>query len=127
MEKFKLSFSDADFRINHKKQRVRCVLRFSLKGDPKLITMVEAFAHATNDPIQGVVDITVSPSNGDEFSVDTGCRVARARAEKLAYQRVSKFFDRFANFVDGMDFEFDSFKEKSANVVAHNEKYIKQF
>ena len=127
MEKFKLSFSDAEFRINHKKQRVRCILKYSLKGDPKRIAMVETFARATNDPIQGVVDIAVSPSNGDEFSVDVGCRVARARAEKLAYLRVAKFFDRFTNFVNSMDVDFDSFKEKTVNVVAHNEKFIKKF
>lgn len=127
MEKFKLSFSDVDFSIDHKKQRVRCILRFSLKGDPKLIAMVGAFAHATNDWIWDEVDVTVHPSKGDEFSADTGCRVARARAEKLAYQRVSRFFDRFTKFVNGMGTELDSFKEKSANVVAHNEKFIKQF
>lgn len=127
MEKIKLAFSDADFRINHKKRRIRCVLDFQVKGDQKTLRMLEAFTKITNDPIEGRVVVDVTPSKDDEFCVDTGCKVARARAEKAAYRRMAKFFGRFATFVRAMTIEIGDFNEKAYNTIEHNDNYMKQF
>lgn len=127
MEKIKLAFSDADFRINHKKRRIRCVLDFQVKGDQKTLRMLDAFSTITNDPLEGRVVVDVTPSKDDEFNVDTGCKVARARAEKAAYRRMTKFFGRFAVFVQGMTLEIGDFNEKAYNTIEHNDNYMKQF
>ena len=76
-ENIKLAFEEPDFRINHKKNRVRCILKFSLKGDQKTLQMLNAFHQIMNDPLDNVVVVDVTPSNEDEFCVDTGMKVAR--------------------------------------------------
>jgi hypothetical protein len=126
-ENIKLAFEEPDFRINHKKERVRCILNFSLKGDQKVLQMLSAFYQITKDPLDRTVVVDVKPSNGDAFCVDTGMKVARARAEKLAYRRVSKFLQRY----EALNFEaaklIDGFFYKANSTIEHNDEYLKQF
>ena len=126
-ENIKLAFEEPDFRINHKKERVRCILNFSLKGDQKVLQMLSAFYQITKDPLDRTVVVDVKPSNGDAFCVDTGMKVARARAEKLAYRRVAKFLQRY----EALNIEayklIDGFLDKAESTIEHNDKYLKQF
>lgn len=126
-ENIKLAFEEPDFRINHKKERVRCILNFSLKGDQKVLQMLSAFYQITKDPLDRTIVVDVKPSNGDAFCVDTGMKVARARAEKLAYRRVAKFLQRFQALNFEADKLIDSFFHKAESTIEHNDSYLKQF
>lgn len=126
-ERLILSFTEPDFRINHKKKRVRCVVKMSLSGDPKLMTMLKTFERITNDPIDSEITVDVFPTEGDEFVVDTGMRVALARVEKLAYRRASNFLKRFRKFIESYNDMLNNFDDKSQYIIKHNEEYVKTF
>jgi len=65
---------------------------------------------------------------GDEFDQHKGEQISRAKAESMAYNRVSKFFMRLHNwYTENIASSMVDFAEKSLDVISHNNKYIESF
>ena len=62
----------------------------------------------------------------DEFNYEIGCRIALAKAERIAYKRVGKSmaeeYKNLTNFIS----DFDNFIYKAESMVKHNTEYIKK-
>ena len=91
------------------------------------MALFRTFELATNDPIDCRVEVVVTPSNGDKFDVETGMKVARARAEKLAYRRMARFFNRFCSFIAMTAGQVEEFQDKAYGTIEHNDKFIANF
>jgi hypothetical protein len=64
----------------------------------------------------------------DNFDIRTGEQIARAKAESMAYDAVSRYFDRIHNwYVQNILTPMAEFIEKSNGVIAHNDRYIDTF
>ena len=64
--------------------------------------------------------------NEDTFNYEIGCRIALAKAERIAYKRVGKGiaeeYKSLANFIS----DLDNFIYKAESMVKHNTEYIKK-
>ena len=74
----------------------------------------ELTAYATADP-------------DDEFNVDTGMKIARAKAESMAYRRVKNLLSRFVVFDYDFTLKAVKFADKALDMIDHNEEYISKF
>jgi hypothetical protein len=65
---------------------------------------------------------------GDVFDQHKGEQISRAKAESMAYKRVSNFFVRLHNwYAENIASPMVDFVEKSLEVISHNNKYIETF
>jgi hypothetical protein len=65
---------------------------------------------------------------GDVFDQHKGEQISRAKAESLAYNRVSLFFERLHNwYSQNISAAMSEFIEKSEGVISHNNRYIESF
>ena len=122
-EKFKLSVISTEYHINKKKHRVRCKLKVGIKGDPTTIDMLQNFSDYPFVYVTG--EANLSPC--DTFNVEVGKKIARAKAESLAYARLSRELDRILQKMMGIAEDFAMFKKKANGVCEHNAKFIKEF
>ena len=126
-QNIKLRFTEPEYFINRKKNRVRCKMNFTIEGDKNLLSSVMAFVGTTNDPISPEVIAEATPSNGDTFNVEVGMKVSRAKAETLAYKRVAKLFGRFIKYQQQVVDSISIFSDKATFIVNHNNEYVHKF
>lgn len=126
-DNFKLSIYDIEYHINRKKKRIGCHISYRLKGDPKFIGMLYGFIRLTSDPMEWELTAYTQTSLGDEFNVDSGMKIARAKAESMAYRRVKNLLGRFVEFDYDFTLKAVEFANKAYDTIDHNEEYISKF
>lgn len=129
MDKIKLSVYNTEYHISTKKKQVSCQIDFRLKGDPKFLSLLNEFIRLTNDPISTGYTVTAYANLNplDKFDIETGMKVARAKAESMAYNRIKKFMLRYIDFLLNTSKEIDNFMKKAEGTINHNEKYLTKF
>lgn len=129
--KFKLSFQEPTYFVNEEKQIVTCVVKYTLNASDWNVTRALSLIDNQRDPIFGNVMTSYSVAKldpTDTFDVDKGKRVARAKAESKAYDKVSqKMVKMFCEFMDDTVDEMNTFCEKANGVVEHNTRYLEGF
>jgi hypothetical protein len=131
MEKIKLSFEEPTYFINHDKKTVTCKVEFLIKGNPRILNYLDHVSFAyKNELLTGyhTAIATAKLNPMDQFDVNTGIKVARAKAESWAYQMVNSHIKNTLKkcMVEVYDVVKD-FEEKASNVKEHNNKYIQSF
>lgn len=102
---------------------VYCKINFVIKGPEDVLSVVDMFADA--DCYEAVGQATVNPD--DNFDYHTGMKIARAKAESLAYAKVDRLFRRVSGHLANVAIHFLNFQTKSASVIEHNNKYLSKF
>lgn len=102
--------------ITDNKTFVKCILR------TKLTNSKDEKTSKRLPPFTGIAKL----HKEDKFDYQTGCRIALAKAERIAYKKVGKIlaeeYKNIANFV----IDLDNFISKAKNMVKHNTEYIKK-
>ena len=101
IETFKLQHVALEFKVNEVKQTVTAIEKFIV---PKLNT-----------------------EKGDTFDVETGKKLARAKAEKEAFSRFKAEMKKFLKWNMALDEKISATIEKMDNYIAHQKEYIKTF
>ena len=134
--KLKLSFNEPTFYVNESKKTVTCVMgyRLRVKGNDALAAAIHLVSGAYLDNDENairypfVVSSTAKLNPLDKFDVETGKKVARAKAESLAYKHISRTLNRsIGKFVRESAELCAEFNCKAFNVCAHNDEYISKF
>lgn len=102
---------------------VYCKINFVIKGPEDVLSTIDMFADV--DCYEAVGQATVNPD--DTFDYLIGMKIARAKAESLAYAKVDRLFRRVSGHLANVAIHFLNFQSKSASVIEHNKKYINQF
>lgn len=134
--KLKLSFNEPTFYVNESKKTVTCVMgyRLRVKGNNALESVIKYISdeylvddeNAIRYPF--VVSSTAKLNPLDKFDVETGKKVARAKAESLAYKHISRTLNRsIGKFVRESVELCAEFNRKAFDVCAHNDEYISKF
>lgn len=135
---FKLSFEEPKFYVNEEKQLVTCVLSANpqLLGNEKINRVCEAIARqylnkADYERFCYFFTVTANAklNPADKFDVETGKKVARAKAESKAYNFYARLIDRTigGQFAEDLETVTDEFFCKVASVINHNCEYLNQF
>lgn len=127
MEKIKISFGDPRYIINQHKHTVTCIVRYEIKGNPKVMAMIRSLM-AANDiwpKFEAVGVAYLSP--GDTYNEEAGLSVARAKAESNAYFHVQRCIDRTVCEFMGIMPSLQEFENKCTGVIDHNNRYISSF
>lgn len=136
MERFKLKFGEPRYYVNEKKKTVTCVMTCRLTGNPTVMEMLYVMRNLESSEMYEYNDIrypfeiaaTSKLYPGDTFNVETGKKVARAKAESQAYlntsNKIGKLIGKYFNMVQNM---YDEFYTKSESVVSHNDEYLEKF
>lgn len=134
--KLKLSFNEPTFYVNESKKTVTCVMgyRLRVKGNDALAAAIQwvstAYLNEDDNAIRYpfIVSSTAKLNPLDKFDVETGKKVARAKAESLAYKHISRTLNRsIGKFVRESAELCAEFNCKMFNVCAHNDEYISKF
>lgn len=132
-KKFKISVIRTEYFTNFEKKTVTCKLHYRIK------TTDQSAAYVLGDLgmyVDGNINIwdtltvvaTARTMPNDNFDLHKGEQIARAKAESMAYEAVSKYFDRIHNwYVHNILTPMAEFIEKSNGVIAHNDRYIDSF
>ena len=126
-EKLKMSVTNTIFYVDRYKHHVKCELYFKIKGPKTTVDMLEAFRKTTNDPLSYHVHSEAHLDPQDEFNVDTGMKIARAKAESMAYKRIMKFLGRYYAHMGEISNDIDDLYNKGFDTVGHNDEYLKKF
>lgn len=126
-EKLKMSVTKTIFYVDRYKHHVKCELYFKIKGPKTTVDMLEAFRKATNDPLSYHVHSEAHLDPQDEFNVDTGMKVARAKAETMAYRRIMRFLNRYCAHQGEMCQDIDELYHKGYSTIEHNDDYLEKF
>lgn len=121
LEPIKISFETPHFYT--KDDKVFCKLGFSIKGSDDVIQIIENFADA--DCCEVTAYAKLHPE--DNFDINAGMKVARARAESMAYRQFERMLCRITCRLMGVIDQFVDFNEKTHNVIESNNKYIAKF
>ena len=135
---FKLSFEEPKFYVNEEKQLVTCVLSANpqLLGNEKINRVCEAIARqylSKADYERFCYFFTVTANAklnpADTFDVETGKKVARAKAESKAYSYYANLIDRAigGKFADDIETVTKEFFDKADSVIEHNCEYLEKF
>ena len=93
VEPIKLSFTDPIYYTKPNASgttTVYCKLQFVVKGPSYVLNAIDLYAD--EDCYEATGQATVDPR--DAYDFETGKRIARAKAESLAYKKTSKLFAR---------------------------------
>lgn len=137
--KIKLSFKEPVFYVNEAKRTVTCVLGFKMHStsDDRYNKLWSALCYMSDhvlDDDENVLkyDFNVTETAvacpGDEFDVETGKKIARAKAEASAYKHTAKTLYRVMG--EALKILTDSSAEfitKASTVYKHNHEYIETF
>ena len=126
VELIKLSFTDPIYYTKPNASgttTVYCKLQFVVKGPNNVLKSIEAFAD--EDCYESIGQATVDPR--DDYDFETGKRIARAKAESLAYKKVSKLFARICGHLTDVALAFMQFNDKAEFIVDHNDTYLSKF
>lgn len=105
--------------ITDNKTFVKCILRTKLtdnKGKDK--------DKATGLPLPPFVGVAKLHKE-DTFDYQTGCRIALAKAERIAYKRVGKGIAEEYKSLSDFISDLENFIFKAESMVKHNTEYIK--
>lgn len=132
-KKFKISVIRTEYFTNFEKKTVTCKLHYRIKATDNRMNYVLSDLGSIVDEGINVWDTltvvaTARTMPGDNFDLHKGEQIARAKAESMAYESVSKCFDRIHNwYVHNILTPMAEFIEKSDGVIAHNNRYIDSF
>ena len=134
-KQFKISVIETEYFTNVKKKTVTCKIYYKIKTSEErkmyVINTLKGFVdggmYVDCDYVYTAV-ATAKTLPGDEFDQHKGEQISRAKAESMAYNRVSNFFVRLHNwYAENIASPMVDFVEKSLEVISHNKKYIKTF
>lgn len=126
VEPIKLSFTDPIYYTKPNASgttTVYCKLQFVVKGPNDVLNTIVMFAD--EDCYESIGQATVDPR--DDYDFVTGKRIARAKAESLAYKKASKLFARICGHLTSVALSFMQFNDKAEYVVDHNDTYLSKF
>ena len=126
VEPVKLSFTDPIYYTKPNSDGttvVYCKLQFVVNGPKDVLKAIKAFAD--EDCYESLGQATVDPR--DNYDFVTGKRIARAKAESLAYKKASKLFARICGHLTSVALSFMQFNDKAEFVVDHNDTYLSKF
>lgn len=126
VEPIKLSFTDPIYytKINSGGTTVvYCKLQFAIKGPDDVLKSIKAFAD--EDCYESIGQATVDPQ--DTYDFETGKRIARAKAESLAYKKVNRLFTRICGRLTDTALMFFRFSDKVEFILDHNDTYLSKF
>ena len=126
VEPIKLSFTDPIYYTKpntNGNATVYCRLQFAVKGPTDVLNTIDVFAD--EDCYESIGQATVDPR--DDYDFETGKRIARAKAESLAYKKASKLFARICGHLTSVELSFMQFNDKAEFVVDHNDIYLSKF
>ena len=113
IETFKLQHVALKFRVNEVKQTVTAIEKFIVPKFKLKFTTV------------GVAKLNTE--KGDTFDVETGKKLARAKAEKEAFSRFKAELKEFLKWNMALDDKLSATIRKMDNYIDHQKKYIKTF
>lgn len=102
---------------------VYCKINFAIKGPEDVLSVIDMFADT--DCYEATGQATINPD--DTYDYHTGMKIARAKAESLAYAKVERLFRRVSGHLANAALHFLNFQSKSASVIEHNDKYLSKF
>ena len=113
IETFKLQHVALEFKVNEVKQTVTAIEKFIVPKFNLRFTTV------------GVSKLNTE--KGDTFDVETGKKLARAKAEKEAFSRFKAELKTFLKWNMTLDDKLNATIEKMNNYIDHQKEYIKTF
>ena len=113
IETFKLQHVALEFKVNEVKQTVTAIEKFIVPKFKLKFTTV------------GVSKLNTE--NGDTFDLETGKKLARAKAEKEAFSRCKAELKKFLKWNMALDDKLNATIEKMNNYIDHQKEYIKTF
>lgn len=123
VEPIKLSVQNTVFYVNKKTNVVGCKLYFDVKGPSDVITALKSYADYPCCEV--TAEAHLNPD--DNFDVEVGKKIARAKAESMAYRRLANLLNRIAYRMLNVLDSFDDFMYKADSVVDHNNTYLATF
>ena len=132
-KQIKISVIKTEYFTNVKKKTITCKIYYKIKTSDYrqnyvidgLNTFVDGGMYVNN--VYTAV-ATAKTLTGDVFDQHKGEQISRAKAESMAYNRVSKFFMRLNDwYAKNIASPMVEFAEKSLDVISHNNKYIESF
>lgn len=132
-KKFKISVIRTEYFTNFEKKTVTCKMHYRIKAtDSRMIYVLSDLGSFVDGDINvwdtQTVVATAKTMPDDNFDLHKGEQIARAKAESMAYDAVSKYLDRIHNwYVHNILTPMAAFIEKSNGVIAHNDRYIDTF
>lgn len=120
MRNFKLQNVSVNYQVNEEKQVICAICKFKLEKWNK--------AYNSYDFVKQIKTIGLtSPKNGDKFDINIGKKVARAIAEKKAYQVMSFVIKKYLKILDREMDEIKSNLAKTEELIEHQKEYLKSF
>lgn len=113
IETFKLQHVALEFKVNEVKQTVTAIEKFVVPKFKIRFTTV------------GVSKLNTE--KGDTFDVETGKKLARAKAEKEAFSRFKAELKKFLKWNMAFDDKLNATIKKMNNYIDHQKEYIKTF
>lgn len=113
IETFKLQHVALEFKVNEVKQTVTAIEEFIVPKFKLRFTTV------------GVSKLNTE--KGDTFDVETGKKLARAKAEKEAFSRFKAELKKFLKWNMALDDKLNATIKKMNNYIDHQKEYIKTF
>lgn len=113
IETFKLQHVALEFKVNEVKQTVTAIEKFIVPKFELIFTTV------------GVSKLNTE--KGDTFDVETGKKLARAKAEKEAFSRFKAELKKFLKWNMALNDKLNATIEKMNNYIDHQKEYIKTF
>lgn len=113
IETFKLQHVALEFKVNEVNKTVTAIEKFIVpKFKLRFITV-------------GVSKLNTE--KGDTFDVETGMKLARAKAEKEAFSRFKAELKKLLKWNMVLDDKLNATIEKMNNYIDHQKEYIKTF
>lgn len=124
----KISFKEPKFHIDKANKVVVCIL----EGTPRYPRTIDyTFTTITDLMYENVDEIKVKAiarlSPDDNFDENIGMKVALAKAENKAYEQVCINLKEYMRSINTVVNQCKDFFYKSANVISHNDAYLRQF
>lgn len=113
IETFKLQHVALEFKVNEVKQTVTAIEKFIVPKFKLRFTTV------------GVSKLNTEKD--DIFDVETGKKLARAKAEKEAFSRFKAELKKFLKWNMALNDKLNATIEKMNNYIDHQKEYIKTF
>lgn len=123
IEPIKLSVRDTIFYVNEKTKAVGCKLYFDVKGPADVISVIKTFTD--NSRYEVVAEARVNPE--DTYNIEVGKKVARAKAESMAYRQLANILQRITYRLMTVLNSVDDFMYKTDAVIEHNNNYLATF
>lgn len=130
---FKISVIKTEFFTDLENKSVTCKVYYKIKtSDRKLKHVVNNIGLFVDGYMRigetYTAEATAKTYADDVFVQRAGEQVARAKAESMAYNVVSRYFKRVNNwYLNNIDSTIFKFEDKSNGVIEHNDRYIESF